>query len=265
MSAELKVKVLSQEEVRQVYQLGKLLHQGRYNSVYLATFGNETVVVKRFPKAFNEFCRNELQVLSKLNHPRIIKSLGSLECAHYIHIFYPYYSQGDFFEYIDQNDRIPETEGKEYVRQMIEILRYLHIHGYVHADIKLENLLLSESGLVMCDFDTARHVSEGLSGFPGGSKYNIAPELLKRPVISYDHRIDIWSFGVCVFQMLTKYSAFYENNLYNLTESILKTEPIYPKSMSQEAKDFLQRLLKKKPEERMSLDEALNHPWFKTD
>jgi hypothetical protein len=121
-------------------------------------------------------------------------------------------------EYIDgvnlrqaqRAERLAASEALAIVPQICDALQYAHDQGVVHRDIKPENVLLDRSGRVkIADFGLAKLIGKGPDNFTltgtlqvmGTPRY-MAPEQLERPS-AVDHRADIYSLGVVIYEMLT--------------------------------------------------------------
>lgn len=97
-----------------------------------------------------------------------------------------------------------------------------------------------------------------------GTPYYVAPEVLRG---SYDKRCDVWSLGIILFVFLCGYPPFEGDNNKEIFKNVLKQELIFDpadwKTVSDEAKDLVTKMLAKDPEKRITADECSNHPWFK--
>lgn len=148
---------------------------------------------------------------------------------------------------------------------------HIHSQGFVHRDIKAENILISscdDEDLVvkLCDFGfCAKSFEEGrpLTDLVG-SPYYIAPEVLQK---GYNHKCDMWSLGVVFYHLLSKSFPYIGEHNAQILEKI-KSKPILLdgpewENVSEEAKSLLKRMLTKNPVIRIDVSEALDHPWFK--
>lgn len=206
---------------------------------------------------------------------------------------------GELFDRIVKLHHFSEHDAAICIRAILEAVAYLHHKDICHRDIKPENLLLRSmdqsklDDIVLADFGVARHLSEPMErsktlvGSPGYS----APEVLCED--NYRGQpADIWSIGVIAHAMLCGSTPFQQNqsqeNLLRqqLEGKIAFDKPIW-QEISSEAKggslksrlllpqhlaekslimafypDFIKACCKVKPEERLTADEALNHPWL---
>lgn len=143
-----------------------------------------------------------------------------------------------------------------------EALSYAHGQGLIHRDIKPSNLLLDSQGKAhVCDFGIATNFYQALSGKDRRLTlaYASPEQLVSDPV---DHRTDIWSLGIVLFEMLTGRLPFYENDPGRLKKSIMfdtiPAVPDLPKTLTM----VIERCLAKRPENRyqtcQDLAEALD-------
>lgn len=88
----------------------------------------------------------------------------------------------------------------------------------------------------------------------------LCPEIIQHRY--YDSSVDIWALGVLTYQLATGSAPFYNKDRqiqYKNVRNVIYNEPYY---LSEGIKDFIRGLLKKNPKERMTINEALNHPWL---
>jgi serine/threonine protein kinase/tetratricopeptide (TPR) repeat protein len=163
----------------------------------------------------------EFQMLARMRHPHIISVLDyGFDAARH-----PYYTMrlleaGQTLKTATQTmytkDRI------RLVMQLFEALAYLHRRGIVHRDLKPANVLVDESGRVkVLDFGLALK-SDHVEGFAGTFAY-MAPEILMKR--SANHTSDLYSAGVLAYEILTGQLPFTGDNISDLIENILSTQP----------------------------------------
>lgn len=195
----------------------ELLGRGGMGSVYKVRQRNldRIVALKVIPPAsardpeFAERFAREARALARLNHPNIVT-------------VYDFGQSGDVYyllmEYVDgvnlrhtlRAGRLQPEEALAVVPQICDALQYAHDQGVVHRDIKPENVLLDRSGRIkIADFGLAKllgiaaeelHLTR-TQQVMGTPRY-MAPEQIERPS-SVDHRADIYSLGVVIYEMLT--------------------------------------------------------------
>ena len=100
----------------------------------------------------------------------------------------------------------------------------------------------------------------------------MAPELLdKESAMYYDHKVDSWSLGIVLHELLTFRPPFYSDSKKSIEKQILKSEVDYDKlqgpgfNLSPEACSLLRKLLNKDPKRRISAEDALLHKWFSNE
>jgi serine/threonine protein kinase len=194
-----------------------LLGQGGMGAVYKArqTKLDRLVAVKILPpevareEAFAERFTREARSLARLNHPHIVTiyDFGDVDGLYY---FTMEYVDGRNLRDLLQAGALPAAQALAIIPQLCDALQYAHDEGLVHRDIKPENILLDRKGRVkIADFGLARLVGltptyltlTGTHEVMGTLLY-MAPEQMKR-THTVDHRADIYSLGVVLYEMLT--------------------------------------------------------------
>jgi len=224
--------------------------------------------------------RNEILLLHEAHHPNIVELKDLFEDENYVHIVMERCTGGDLFDrVVNENPRRLRSrqEGLKHeartanaMRSILNVLKYLHSKGIVHRDIKPEHFLLTTDQretqkIKLIDFGLARKHKPGsapMSTFTGSPSF-VAPEVVAR---SYDHMCDMFSTGVTAYFLLTGMLPFdgpTDEETFDLI-SIGKFK--FPSSssvfLSDDAKDFITKLLEVDPRSRMSAEAALNHPWM---
>ena len=152
--------------------------------------------------------QREARALARLNHPNIVTvhDFGVREDAHYLIMEY---IDGLNLRQISAEERISPEMALQIVPQLCDALQYAHDNGVIHRDIKPENLLLDTNGRInIADFGLAKMQGNELNGTLTrtqqvmGTVNYMAPEQRERPT-EVDHRADIYSLGVVIYEMLT--------------------------------------------------------------
>ena len=199
-----------------------------------------------------------------LNHPHCLRLKNHFEDDDNFYLVMPLASRGQLYKILRRNKKFDERTTAQILRETISALQYLHSFDppIIHRDIKPENLLLNENGRIyLADYGWSNFKNDGdiRKTFCGTPEY-IAPEMLKKE--GHDHRIDIWSVGVLMFELLSGYSPFAAKTNQDLYQNIRKLKIHWPADMPPVAKNLISKILKLDPKERLSLEEILKHKWF---
>ncbi|XP_063813633.1 protein kinase C delta type-like [Pseudophryne corroboree] len=185
------------------------------------------------------------------------------------HIFFvmEYLSGGDLFQLIQRRGPFDVPTIRFFAAEILCGLQFLHTRGIVHRDIKTDNILLDAAGHVkIADFGLSVmnvHGDKKISG-QTGTLYYMAPEITSN--IPYNTTVDLFSFGVVLFEMATGVYPFHAgDDSDEVMLSIRQDAPCYPSNLHPEIRDILERLLCKDPEERQKLCSNIKcHPFFKS-
>lgn len=211
----------------------------------------------------------EIGVLLKLEHPNIIHLKEVFENATVIYLVLELVTGGELFERVVSCGYYNERESIRCVSDILKALKYLHENGIIHRDLKPENLLYENdsdvSNLKIADFGLSKILSpETLMKTVCGTPGYCAPEVLKGEV--YDSSVDMWSLGVITYILLCGYEPFYGDSETEVFRKILRCQYAFDEpwwdDVSTLAKDFVSRLLSEDAKRRMSVHEALHHPWI---
>ena len=273
------------------YKYGRLIGQGAFGKVNLGlnVLTGRVVAIKSFNKknfdTKTDFMKKiiyETNLMKKLNHKNITKILEMFEDDKYILIIMEYINGGNLFSFVKKRRKLSEKISKFLFKQIILGLQHIHSHNIVHRDVKLENILIDLNNTIkICDFGIGRVLSnpDDLLYDQCGTPMYMAPEIL---FSSQDKGykgfpVDIWSAGIALYIMLSgtlPFSVKKEDSLndnknkkknWALKQAIMYSQPKKIEKISEKAKDLLHGLLNKDPDQRLTIDEILNHPWLKED
>lgn len=207
---------------------------------------------------------DEIRVMQKCRNPGVIELIDLIKDDNFYYIFLEYCANGELFYYICQKKKIPENEAKVFMKQILLSIQYLHSIGIVHRDLKPENILLDAfNNIKIADFGFAKsYDSNLLSKTICGTLMYICPDALSgKPYQPY--KCDIWSIGVIMYVMLTGASPWTERSDPQIIKQIKNGQYLTPKYLSDQCRDLINQLMCVDPENRISIEEALNHPWLK--
>ncbi len=248
------------------YRLERLIGEGGIGQVFYGTDlqTNEPVAIKALkskviehnPNLLERF-RREGEALKELDHPNIVKMLAAIEENDEHYIVMEYVSGGSLYDLLKQQGKLPIERVLYIALDLCDALTRAHRLKIIHRDIKPANVLLAPDGTPrLTDFGAARlEKLEQLTKEGGiiGTVSYLSPEACKGE--SIDVRIDIWSFGIMLFEMLTGQRPFDRTESLATVIAIVK-EPLPdlvtlwpdapPKLVS-----LLYRMLEKDPEQRI--------------
>jgi len=261
-----------------IYDIKQKLGSGKFGLIKLGINKktNQKVAIKIMSKkkmedSDLELVRTEIEILKICQHPNIIQLYDVFENINYFYIIMEYCEGGDLFSYLEKrNFRLPENKAAKFMHKMCAAVYYIHSYGIVHRDLKPENILMTSNDenadLRILDFGLSKIIGPNeKTKEPYGTLSYVAPEvLLDYP---YGKEVDLWSLGVITYLMLSGSLPFDDKKSEEeIARKTVNEEPPYKgkiwKTISNEAKDFVKRLLQKNPEERMNIKEALEHDWF---
>mmetsp|Transcript_5213 Transcript_5213/g.12559 ORF Transcript_5213/g.12559 Transcript_5213/m.12559 type:complete len:325 (+) Transcript_5213:137-1111(+) len=148
-------------------------------------------------------CKQEYELMKKLNHPSIIKALDFFTFSKGTVLVLEHFDGQTMDKAVGQqaNRRLNEADARRLFQQLLDAIAYMHREGVIHRDIKAQNILVSEdlSELRLLDFNTACCVEDGALTLTGTADY-MPPEVLLGQSLSESS--DIWAAGVCLHVML---------------------------------------------------------------
>ncbi|XP_025794570.1 serine/threonine-protein kinase SAPK1 isoform X1 [Panicum hallii] len=224
-----------------------------------------------FSFRIDEHVQREIMNHRSLKHPNIIRFKEVVLTPTHLAIVMEYAAGGELFERICNAGRFSEDEARFFFQQLISGVSYCHSMQVCHRDLKLENTLLDGSvapRLKICDFGYSK--SSVLHSQPKstvGTPAYIAPEVLTKK--EYDGKVaDVWSCGVTLYVMLVGAYPFEDpddpRNFRKTITRILGVQYSIPDyvRVSMECRHLLSRIFVGNPEQRITIPEIKNHPWF---
>jgi tRNA A-37 threonylcarbamoyl transferase component Bud32 len=240
------------------YPIVRKLGEGATSEVFLCQdpFRGREVAVKRiFPESLRDPSRGrvfrklfftEASLAGKLDHPHIaqIYDAGIGEDSGYIVM--EYVPGGTMERFCAPDELLPVEQTVEIVFKCARALAYAHMQGVTHRDIKPGNLLYAASptDVRIGDFGLALNVGAETTQITGvGSPAYMSPEQIREELV--DHRTDVYSLGVVMYQMLTGRLPFQGSNKFSMIYQITQHEPPPPSSHRREVPESLDRIVRR--------------------
>jgi serine/threonine protein kinase len=258
------------------YLLVNKIGQGQFGVVYkgvLIEDQRKVFAIKCIQKSklegnsiLNRLFQTEMSVMSKLNHPNIMHLFEFMETAHNYYLVIQFCNNGDLETYLKKMGRLSEEEAVYFLMQIMNGFQVLHKNKIMHRDVKLANIFLQDDKVVIGDFGFAKQGVD-VTRTKLGTPITMAPELLTSNGNTYTSKADLWSIGVCFYQMLFGKTPFDAKSYEDLKEKV-RTQSgknlNFPKDVpiSPECKDLLINLLQYNASQRIEWKDFFNHPLF---
>ncbi|KAI9648323.1 Serine/threonine-protein kinase [Ciborinia camelliae] len=304
------------------FRVDKEIGKGSFATVYRGTHmpSGSLVAIKsvnlaKLNKKLKDNLYCEIEILRGLRHPHIVALIDCRESTSHINLMMEYCELGDLSYFIKKRDKLADNptltdmirkypmpiDGglnevivRHFFKQLASAVEFLSVRGFIHRDIKPQNLLLLPSPdwmgkrkgapelmqaskesivpmvgisslpmLKLADFGFARSLpSTSLAETLCGSPLYMAPEILRYE--KYDHRADLWSIGTVLYEMMTGKPPFRASNHVELLRKIEQNEDGIRFSskavLSREMKEIVRAFLKRKPDDRISFEAFFTHP-----
>lgn len=176
-----------------------------------------------------------------------------------------YCEGGELFTLLAKRKQFTEAEAGYVFGQLISAVSYCHEKKVIHRDLKPENVLIEGDGadlsVKIADFGSSAFIDPyGRLSDYCGSPYYMAPEVMDQ---CYNEKCDVWSLGILLYVLLTGQPPYAGDSEERILHAVAKGALELGKltEVSEEAKDLVLKLLRKKVGERLSAEQALEHPW----
>eukprot|EP00250_Pteridium_aquilinum_P021984 c25275_g1_i2 orf=493-2568(-) len=217
----------------------------------------------------------EVQLMSLVDHPNIIKAYCSFIVDHYLWVIMPYMDGGSCLHImkIRYPEGVEESAIAVILKETLKGLDYLHQQQQIHRDVKAGNILIDASGTVkLGDFGTSacmfsRGDRQRTRNTITGTPCWMAPEVLEQRV-GYNCSADIWSFGITALELAHGHAPFSKYPPQKVLIMTISSAPPYlaiekDKQFSKAFKEVIKLCLNKDPSKRPSAEKLLKHPFFK--
>ncbi|KER24261.1 hypothetical protein T265_08052 [Opisthorchis viverrini] len=256
------------------YKIGEYLGSGKFGEVKRCEEirTGSAFAAKFVPIAHKddwESVQNEVAIMNKLRHPRLIQLYDAYAVKSEVVLVLELITGGELFErIIDEDFDLNETRCIRFMNEILQGVEYIHNQGVLHLDLKPENILcLSKTSFKI------KIIDFGLARFYGESDVRVlfgTPEFVSPEVISYEPvtpAADMWSVGVICYVMLSGLSPFMGDSQGETLANIIRVKYDFDyqefEEISEGARDFIRMLLIKDPRKRMTASECLQHSWIK--
>jgi len=229
---------------RKGYKLGKTVGEGSYCKVKIAFRATElgftqkcackVVNKKRASSDFVlKFLPREISIIRTIRHPHIVSIFDIMEMNESVYIFMDYCEKGDLLNLIRTRGSLPDHRAKNFFRQLVSAVGYLHGRDIAHRDLKCENILLaSRDSIKIADFGFSRWCYNELNKrvlsdtFCGSAAY-AAPEIIQGT--KYNPKMyDVWSLGCVLYIMLCATMPFDDTNVKEMLKIQLQRKLSFP-------------------------------------
>ena len=219
--------------------LGKKIGQGGFSEIYESQWLGVPVAVKvifdpKITEELKEEFNNEIEKLFILRHPYIIQLYGitDKDKSQKLAVITELAPKGSLFDYLHKNPKTKNNLSLEFKnkisKQLICTMAYIHSRGFVHRDLKTQNILLDKNlDMKMCDFGLTKLKSELNSGsgqFAGTPCY-MAPELFDRKY--YDEKVDVFAFGTVLWEIYSQKIPYINCDSAEIKQKVTKGEELY--------------------------------------
>ena len=254
------------------YTLEKCIEQGTSGELYLSTKKDSTLkyAIKRIERERLEqgeamkYYRNELTFLQNFDHPNILKFFDVKKTKKHFYIIFEYCNGGRLSEALEKylkkyGKPFPEVLVQHFMKQIIDVYKYIHSGRIIHGDIRLKDILLHyENEKDLDNFDLIKAKIK-IIDFSFACKRKKEEKFgTNTKGIQINEKTDIWSLGKILYEMLTGKKIF-ENEI---NDDLIYTVPI---SLSHETVSFLNGMLQKDDTKILSVFQLSRHEFLNND
>mmetsp|Transcript_9435 Transcript_9435/g.18715 ORF Transcript_9435/g.18715 Transcript_9435/m.18715 type:complete len:591 (+) Transcript_9435:332-2104(+) len=265
------------------FEILRVLGKGSHGKVYLVKHRSSGVLyaMKQLKKENvlrqrqEANTRRELRVNVEMQEdeqrcPFIVPLRFAFHSRSRLYMVFDFMKGGELYTHLSIRGRLPEVLARFYAAEISVALHALHAKGLIYRDLKPENLLLDGDGhIYLADFglcqDGVFSATAGSNTLAGTCEY-LAPEILKHH--EHGFAVDYWALGMVIYELLTGLPPFYSYDQNEVVHGILNKTLEFPRHVSPEARDLVERLLDRNPQTRLGsqrgFQEIEEHPFFQS-
>ncbi|XP_071390504.1 death-associated protein kinase 2a [Centroberyx affinis] len=276
--------LFKQQKVEDFYEIGEELGSGQFAIVkqcrekrsgleFAAKFIKKRQSVASLRGVRREEIEREVNILQQIQHPNIVTLHDVYENRTDVVLILELVSGGELFDFLAQKESLSEEEATQFIKQILEGVNYLHSRKIAHFDLKPENIMLLDKNvplprIKLIDFGLAHKIEAGVE-FKNifGTPEFVAPEIVNYEPLGLE--ADMWSIGVITYILLSGASPFLgetkQDTLGNISAINYEFDEEFFCRTSELAKKFIRQLLERDKMKRLTIQDALNHPWIKSN
>ncbi|XP_054471232.1 death-associated protein kinase 2a isoform X2 [Anoplopoma fimbria] len=274
--------LFKQQRVEDFYEIGEELGSGQFAIVkqcrekstgleFAAKFIKKRQSMASSRGVRREEIEREVDILQQTQHANIVTLHDVYENRTDVVLILELVSGGELFDFLAQKESLSEEEATQFIKQILEGVNYLHARKIAHFDLKPENIMLLDKNvplprIKLIDFGLAHKIEAGVE-FKNifGTPEFVAPEIVNYEPLGLE--ADMWSIGVITYILLSGASPFLgetkQDTLGNISAINYEFDEEFFCHTSEPAKKFIRQLLEKDKKKRLTIQDALNHPWIK--
>jgi serine/threonine-protein kinase ULK/ATG1 len=208
---------------------------------------------KIFSNAYNvKNIQSEIDIMKKVSHDNIVRLHDIYQTANNMYIVTEFCHDGDLLKLLQKRKKIPESEAKGFLKDIMNGAKYLHKNGIIHRDLKPANILLKNGVCKLSDFGFAKSLNseEAVMKSIVGTPLYMSPQILKKG--KYTTKSDLWSIGLIYYEMLHGRTPWPAQNEIELINGIYNKKIAFSPEISEKSKDFIKHCLEIYEEDRIS-------------
>lgn len=211
-----------------------------------------------------KYATAECKILKAIRHPFIVRLYWAFQSQSYLYMVLEYCPNGDFSNLLALVTNLSVEVSRFYTAEMVLAIEYLHSIDVIYRDLKPQNILLDAEGHIkLTDFGLSKENAseeEPAMSFCGSPAY-LAPEVLAKT--GSWKPADIYNIGTNLYEMLVGKPPYFTENLAKLYKRISKGSLTFPDNIDQDARDLIEKVMSRNPDDRPTITQVKSHRFFK--